>query len=89
MLELNCDTNHEETNASRPRALPFSDNSHYIIRKAIHQCSDEELGAHVKAVVFHLRNVFAEAKVLEIIEALSFQGEIYNTNDDYIKLVDY
>lgn len=90
MLELNCDSsNHEDVALSKARASPFPNNSHSIVKRAIRQCSDEELGTHVKAVVFHLRNVLTESKIMEIIEILSLQGEIYNTNDEYIKLVDY
>jgi hypothetical protein len=88
MLELNQDIS-QDVLSSKPKASPFPDNSHSIVKRAIRQCSDQELGAHVKAVVFHLRNVFTESKIMEIIETLFVQGEIYNTNDDCIKLADY
>jgi hypothetical protein len=60
-----------------------------IVKRAIHENNMNELGAYIHAVTFHLKDVFSEHQVMEIIDDLCNRGEVYNTKDNlHIKLVE-
>lgn len=66
----------------------MKDNTKNVVKRVIQLHGQEDTGISIGSIVSHLRNKIDEIKVMEAIENLSIEGQIYNTTEDSIKLVD-
>ncbi|KAI9475746.1 MAG: hypothetical protein EXX96DRAFT_540326 [Benjaminiella poitrasii] len=67
-------------------AVPDNDTNE-IVKRAIQICGNTDMGCHIQALIYYLKELYTESKVMQSIEGLSNEGEIYSTSDGFLKLV--
>ncbi|KAI7903151.1 uncharacterized protein BX663DRAFT_542660 [Cokeromyces recurvatus] len=62
-------------------------NANEIIKRAIQSYGNHDVGCHIQALIYNLKDEFNETKIIQTIEDLSSEGQIYTVGDGFFKLI--